>query len=279
MTLKELHGEVCALGFDDFLELDTRFLAAASCALQGIYNAVSVSGKTKFFVKSSLPSSKISVFHHKGGGVDTLPLKGKAYSMRLYGKGVFTVEGENLANRKGFDCEGDVFCGFINGEATVKFIGDLSYTVCDLVTFDELFSDNAADIPDGSGYTTVDLARLLPDFLAFDSIPRDNDGNIIECATLHDGKITFDPEFVGEVEIGYRKMPILPSLDAPDVKIDLPSEYSLLLPLLTASYLLLDDDADKAVHYKEIYESELERVNALKRSISADGYLIADGWA
>lgn len=279
MTLKELHSEIKALGFDDFIELDARFLTAASCALKGIYNAVSVSGKTKFFVRSSLPSGKISVFHHKGGGTDVLPLNGKAYSMRLYGKGMFMLDGKNIAERKSFDCEGDVFHGFINGEATIKFLGALSYTVFNLVTFDEQFSDDAADIPDGSGYTTVDLARIVPDFLAFDSMPRDENGNIIECATLHDGKITFGPDFVGGVEIGYRRMPVLPSLDAPDVKIDLPSEYALLLTLLTASYILLDDDLDKAMHYKEIYESELERVTRFERKCTSGRYEIADGWA
>ncbi len=279
MTLKELHGEICALGFDDFLELDARFLSSAKRALQGIYNAVNVRAKTKFFVKNSLPQSKISELYHTGGGTEVLPLGGAAYSMRLYGKGSFTLSSGSSSVRKSFDCNGDVFHGFIDGSASISFSGDLSYMVCDLVTFDEVFSNDVASIPDGSGYTVVDMNEIVADFLCFDSMPRDNDGRVIEYAALHDGRITFAPEFVGEAEISYRKRPILPSLDAKDSEIDLPTEYELLLPLLTASYLLLDDDADKATHYKEIYESELAEIKKLQRSLSIEEYVIADGWA
>ena len=279
MTLKELHSEVKALGFDDFLYFDARFLSAVSCALKGIYNAVSISAKTKFFVKSSLPSSKISLFHHKGGEVDSLTLKGKAYAMRLYGAGKYILTEGSTSVTTDFNCNGDVFKGFLNSDATLMLVGNESFTVCDLVTFDEVFSGNAGDIPDGSGYSTVDIGRIVADFLCFSSMPKDLSGEVIETAVLHDDKITFDPDFSGEVELSYRKSPILPSLDAPDVRIDLPSEYSLLLPLLTASYILLDSDSDKALYYKQLYESELASIKALKRNISANRYTIADGWA
>ena len=279
MTLKELHGEICALGFDDFLPLDARFHSSVCRAMRGIYNAVEITEMTKFFVRSSLPSSKISEFHHEGGRTDILPLCGKALSMRIYGQGVFRVTGANVASQKSFNSDGDIFRYFINGDARLILLGDLPFTVCDIAIYDEVFSSDVESIPDGSGYTTVNIQRKVSDFLTFNSMPRDQAGNIIECAALHDGKITFGPEFVGEAELSYRRAPVLPSLDAPDVKIDLPTELYLLLSLLTASYLLLDDDSDKAAYYKSLYDAELTRVKAVRQNPSSDKYVITDGWA
>lgn len=279
MTLKELHREVSALGFDDFLAFDARFHSAACRALQSIYNAVEVTARTKFFVRSSLPSSRISLLYHKGGGSEVLPLVGKAFSMRLYGKGIFRLTDSKTSIQQRFDCNGDTLRYFINGDATLMLGGDLSYTVCDIVTFDEVFSEDTESIPDGSGYTTVDIRRKVADFLAFVSMPKDKNGRLIESAVLHDGKITFGGDFIGEAELSYRKGAILPSLDAPDAEIDLAAGYKLLLSLLTASYLLLDDDSDKAMYYKSIYEAELDRIKKLQKGPVDYKYTISDGWA
>ena len=279
MTLKELHSEICALGFDNYLEFDQRFLYCAERALLSVYNSRSIGASTKFFVRSCLPKTKICEIHHKGGGVQALPLSGKAFSMRLYGSGSLKIEGGGNSYTKEFNCSGDYFKGFLNGDATISFFGSLSFTVCNLVTFDEVFSEDVGDIPDGNGVTVVDLRKMLPDFLAFDSMPTDYLGNVIENAVLKDGKITFDESFSGEVSLIYRKRPALPSLDAPEVSLDIPSEYSMLLPLLAAFYLLLDDEPEKAALYREMYEKNLLTIKELCPNSLSVKYLNTNGWA
>lgn len=279
MTLKELHSEICALGFDDFLELDRRFLSSAERALLTVYNSSGITASTKFFVRCGLPKTRVCEINHKGGGAEALPLSGRAFSMRLYGKGRVFIEEKSKSYNKDFDCFGDYFKGFLESDATVYFLGELSYTVCDLVTFDEIFSEDANGIPNGDTVTVIDLREMLPDFLAFDSMPTDRFGKPIESAVLKDGKISLDASFSGEVSLVYRKRPILPSLDAPDAKIDIPSEYSMLLPLLAASYLLLDDEPEKAALYREMYEKNLLTIRERFRSSLGEKYVDTNGWA
>lgn len=279
MTLKDLHSEIKSLVFDDYMALDERVLASASRALQAVYNSRKITAERKFYVKNSLPKSKIPEIHHKGGGEESLPLSGKAFSMRLYGKGSIVISGHGGEVTKSFDCSGDVYRGFIDGDATLRLIGPLSFVVCDLVTFDELFSESAEDIPSGDGFTVIDLRKALPDFLTLEYMPTDSSGKAISGAVVYDGKIKIPDSFCGEISLVYRKRPILPSLDAPDAEIDIPAEYEALLPPYCASCLLLDDEPDMADLYREEYEKMLSVISRGFTYSIEQNQIETNGWA
>ena len=279
MTLTELHSETRALAFDDYLELDERFLASANRALRAVYNSRKITAEKKFYVRADLPKTKASEIRHKGGGEESLPLSGKAFSMRLYGSGRITIQEKGRSYQKDFCCEGDYYKGFLESDATAYLSGPTSFCVCNLVTFDELFSENVNDIPSGDGFSVIDLRKELADFLALESMPTDANGNTLESAIVFDGKIKLPASFSGEVSVIYRKRPTPLSLDTPDVRVDVPAEYEPLLPLGCASYLLLDDAPDKAELYREEYEKMLGAIDhSFKYSLESK-YLDTDGWA
>ncbi|MBE6532180.1 MAG: hypothetical protein E7676_01570 [Ruminococcaceae bacterium] len=279
MTLKELHGETCALAFDDFLALDDRFLSSAYRAMRAVYNSRKITAEKKFYVRGCLPKTKISEIRHKGGRAESLPLSGKAFSMRLYGKGNIVVSGPNGEFMKDFDCNGDYYKDFLDADTTITFVGLSSYTVCDLVTFEEVFSSNRSDIPDGDGFTVIDLREALPDFLSLDSMPTDASGKTLTAAVVYDGKIKLPDSYSGEISIVYRKRPMQPSLYSPESRIDIPAEYEPLLPLYCAYYLLLEDEPEKAEFYREEYEKMLAVIGRGFVYSFENKYLDTNGWA
>lgn len=279
MTLKELHSEICTLGFDSHLPFDQRLLSSVYRSLELVYSSKKITKSTKFFVRSCLPKTKLNEMHHHGGGVETLPLSGKAYSMRLYGEGVILLGNSKKEIMHEFNCDGDYFKGFLDGGETVSFYGDLSYTVCNLVTFDEIYSLDPNDIPDGNECSIVDMRKLVPDFLAFDSLPTDSSGELITDAVLCDGKISFCADFSGEVSLVYRKRALMPSLDTPDARIDVPDELAHLLPLMAAFFILLDDEPEKAAIYREMFDKALAKSERVKAEMNTARYLDTNGWS
>ena len=278
MTLKELHSEICALGFDNHLPLDQRLLSSVCRSLEIIYSSKKITESTKFFVRSCLPKTKLNEMHHNGGGVETLPLSGKAYSMRLYGEGAILIGNSKKEIIHEFNCNGDYFKGFIDGDESISFYGGLSYTVCNLVTFDEIYSPDPEDIPDGDERTVIDLRKLLPDFLAFDSMPTGSDCELVTDVMLYDGKISFDAKFSGEVSLVYRKRALTPSLDTPDARIDIPDEYAHLLPFMAAFFILLDDEPEKAAIYREMFQEAITKTERVKTEMNTSCYLDTNGW-
>ena len=208
-------------------------------------------------------------------------LSGKAFSVRLYGNGTLTVKSSFGSQTKRFSSEGDYLKEFIGEDATLTLSGPISYVLCDLVCFDEIFSEDEKDIPNGDGTMVIDARERLPDFLAFDALPSDMEGRRIEGVILSDGKIIVKPGFTGEMKIFYRKLPIVPTLEAKDAEIDIPAVYASLLPLLTAFYFLLDDESEKAEIYRELYEKNLIAIKSGEKAKKIDTaeYEVADGWA
>ncbi len=61
----------------------------------------------------------------------------------------------------------------------------------------------------------------------------------------------------GDVRVCCRIRPTVPTVyDDPDTALSLDEELCQLLPLLTAHYLLLDDDPEKANHYLSLYREQ-----------------------
>ena len=278
MTLRELSGEIFAMGFDAFARLDTSLLFAAKRALYEIYRELRITNTAKLYVTAKLPTSKVKRLHHKGGGAEALPLSGKAYAMTASGKGCITVFDGANSKKFLFDSDSKVIKGFLKYGGRAVFSGEASFDVYNIVTFDEIFGEDETSIPNGDKTVTIKARDVLHDFLCFISPPLDAEGKLIGAAVLEDGAITLPTSYDGDINIKYQRLPTPPSLSEPDAEIDIPREYEMLLPLLTAFYVLLDDNEELAETYKKTY---LEMLKCFKKgtySLSYGGYADVNGW-
>lgn len=279
MILRELKNDVISLGFDDMLEREDLFITSANRALRTIYSERVISKTVKLFAHGQTASTRIKELRHIGGEDVTLPLVGRAYSMRVCGEGKITVyDGKNKKIIE-FNSENEVINGLLTSGGSILFSGDYSYTVYNLVTFDEVFSSNTADIPDGSPRRVYDIRAMFGDFLSFMSLPRDGRGQLIDDCSLCDGKLELDSSYRGEIILTYRRLPMTIVADLPDVVIDIPEEFAPLLSLLTASYVWLDDDEEKAKYYRELYSDMLKNIKASSYESVDTGYRNTNRWA
>ena len=278
MTLRELANEVNALCFDDYAKLDTPLLFAARRALTAIYGELRITGKTKLLVSSNIPCSKVARFHHTGGGTEVLPLSGKAYVMTVSGQGCVTVIDGASSLTIDFDSDSKTIKGFLSKGGKAVFKGSTSFDVYNIITYSEVFGNDIRDIPTDDGPKTINLREKIKDFGGFTSPITDSSGSVIQGAVIEDGAITLPMDFSGAVNITYRRLPYMPSLTDPDAELDIPEEYSVLLPLLLAFYILLDDEYEKAEIYKAAYTENLNSIKKGAYSLSGVGYADVNGW-
>jgi len=278
MTLSDLRLEVAALGFDTASESDAVLIAAANRAEREIFSDIKPLGEFTFYAKKAEPASLIAELSYRGGEELSLSLTGKAFSMQVSGRGRYSVRDSLGSVSEDFDTHGALVRGFINGRATLTLSGDYSFKITNLATYAEVYSADISDIPDGTGQRIYDLRKMLPDFSAFHSLPSDGDGNEISSAELSDGVLTLPKDYSGTVRLRYVRLPRRITAVG-DGSIDIPEEYSHLLPLLTASYVWLDREPEWASHYRELYRSGIERITRGSLSALTTRYKDVNGWA
>lgn len=279
MTVKELLDEVKSLGFDSHLATDDALRDAANRAATALYTDMPVLKTAKLFARDMRPTANPINLRHKGGGLDRLPLTGKAYTMRLMGSGSYTVISGGSEHTVDFAARGEVFSGFLSGEGEIIFSGALSFYVLDLATFSEVFGENKSDIPDADGRERFSLNELFPNFLAVVSVPKDKNGNEIPDAEISDGKITMPKGFVGEVSITYSTLPDKIRVSEPMREIDMPQTHTALLPLLTAHYAYALDEPELSAQLLASYNAVRANVQGSCYERRVSKYEDTHGWA
>lgn len=279
MTLNDLRGEIAALGFDNTVEIDTALTSTVNRALVTIFTERPVAKTIKVNLSSQNPLFYEEKITHTGGSDLTIELQGSAYVFRVSGKGHFTVkDGISTVSRE-FDTQDSLFRGKIrNSDATITFSGDFLYTVFALTCYADLLSDSEDDIPEYSRYTEYDINKAYGDFLAFLGPPTER-GVIIGDALLQNGIIRLPRGKYSEITLTYARMPKRVTLDSADTPIDISGECSALLPLLCASYMWLDDDAERAQYYMSLYRSGMSFIRRYNTSMSECRYNDVLGWA
>ena len=109
--------------------------------------------------------------------------------------------------------------------------------------------------------------------------PKNELGRDIAGASVHANTLSVPSDYCGRIRVKYRKS--IPDInpDEPDSPIDLPEEYHSLLPLLTASYVWLDDDADKAQYYMSLYREGMSALKIYANTEINPSYVDVVGWA
>ena len=126
---------------------------------------------------------------------------------------------------------------------------------------------------------SFDLTSVVKNPLMITAPPKDTRGVIISGAYCDGLHVTLPDSFVGEAVITYRVMPHDVTVDDGEGEVDIPTYLEHLLPLLTAFFVLLDDEPDKAEYYAQIYRNEAKRIWR-NYSLSQDNSFVdVTGWA
>ena len=277
MTLNQLKSAVAALGFERELEDAEALRICANRALRLIFSERGV--KSSLWLSTDAPPVRVRIpfISHLSGESITVNLEGNCYSFRAYGTGCYLIKDEGGERKGEFSSFGAKVRGFIKGKAEITFLGDSFYTVHELCAFESIAEGEIGSIPIRMPERIIDIKKLIPDFLSFVGLPSDSYGREIKKVTMQDGRISFPWEMKGEIKLTYLRTPTPITLDG-DKEIDLPSDCEELLPLLTASFMWLDDDAEKAQYYMALYKDALATVKRYLNS-GIDAVYRTNGWA
>ena len=146
--------------------------------------------------------------------------------------------------------------------------------------FTELSASVRAEIHVAAdGEKSFDLRERVKSPLIIISAPKHPSGTIIKGAYSNGYNITLPESFSGELFVLYKPMPKELTLDSGEDEIELPAYAEHLVALLTASFVLLDDEPEKADYYMSLYRSEASKLR-LMYSLSQDNtYSDVTGWA
>lgn len=278
MTLNELLAETYALGFEDAGRLDPAFAFAASRALRLITSEHGYEKCSKIFI----PSLDISYHERELHGSQSKTVKfvarGTAYSFRAYGTGTFFVKDGTVTRAFTFSTADSPFRGkIINGEAEFTFFSGTAFTLIDFAAFASVYSEE--DIPLYAELRSYNLGEQIPDFSYATRPPTTPDGKELEGAYISGEELKLPATLCGELSIYYKSIPRALTVDDGEKDIDIPKKCLHLLPILTAAYIWLDDDEQKAAYYMQIYNDESQRLRRGTPKLIDSKYTDTAGWA
>ncbi len=189
----------------------------------------------------------------------------KCYSFLCDGTGRAIVSSEGGTEVIELSSGGEfvLYRGFVSGDTEIVFEGEYSYTIKNLSGYKERRSEDTYDIHGYDDFVCYDLERLTkegenirfgalfekPIFIGEGRAKRD----VLSYTVGSKVFIKSTDSFV--VLVKYKKQPItIDSTTSGDFEIELPQRVLILLPLLTAFYLLRDDEPTMADIYYNDYE-------------------------
>ena len=278
MTLNELKNDVAKLGFESYIEDNSTFTASLRRALSLIYTDRPVSKSTVISFHGPRVTLVREFIEHHSGEVISINVTGMAVSFRASGNGRCRIEDKNRTEEIVLNSEGQSVKRFIDKTATLTFSGNYYFTVSNLAVFYDLVSDDTADIPEYTPFRELHPKDYCDDFRAFSSHPTDKSGRPVETVRLIDGRIYVPYDYRGELYLTYYRSPRLTDEMAADATVDVSEECAPMLPILTAAFMWLDDDAAKAQYYMSLYRDMMANLKRYSTN-KIDAVYRVNGWA
>jgi hypothetical protein len=278
MTLNELKSDVAALGFESSLEDDGIFLASVNRALGLIYTDRPVSKTIIIHFDAPKVAFKKEFIEHHSNEEITIPINGRGISFRTTGDGECIIKDSSGSSLVIFSSKNQLTKKRLRSSGTITFSGNFYYTISNLVVFEDLRSENLLDIGEYSPRKEALPTDYCKDFRAFAGPPKNINGETVSEAELRDGRISVPYDFVGDIYLTYYRAPDKITNANADTAIDIGEECAPLLPLLTASFLWLDDDAAKAQYYMSLYRDSMANIRRYSTVRLDNGYGV-NGWA
>ena len=278
MTLNQLKNDVARLGFESGIEDGDCFIASANRALNIIYTDRPVSKTTAVTFGNPRVSLLREFIEHRCGEQITLTAKGRCISFRSSGTGECVITDSSGSSIIALISDAQPTKRLLKGEATITFRGDYYFTVSNLAVFEDVRSNNVAFVPEYTPRRELEPSDYCDDFRAFAGQPTDKDGRIADSVILRDGRISVPFSFVGDIYLTYYRTPKQITAENENAAIDISAECEPLLPLLTASFMWLDDDAAKAQYYMSLYRDSIANIKRYSTAQLDTGYRV-NGWA
>ena len=188
-------------------------------------------------------------------------------------KGIINVNGASILN--GYTFTGEVF---------IKFTGDYAYLVRNIALYDRIYSNNVEDIPPFRSHIPYNINDYTDDFDHFDASPFEaSDGKYLSGDYAIEGSDTillpisksgtYTICYIHKVKTYDRYQRI-----SDTEKIDLDEDLATLAPILVASYVWLDDEAEKSQYYLNLYMQRAAQIQRESKDLNPVTFQSVYGW-
>lgn len=248
MTVRDVLSEAAALAGLPRPNADSRALGSVRRALYTVFRDAGLKRRAKILAVGTKPITRVKIFHHTPGLIDSFTITGGAYSFEVSGKGV------------------------------IDFFGEYAFAVFNLSDYPTPRSNKESDLPDGSGERSYSLTELIGDYLSHADPPTDSCGGIIRKARIVGTRLFLPEDYTGEVYISYLARPEGELLSDDEV-LDLPPELSVLVAPLVAAYLLAGEDAELSESCRALYTELLGKIPKNGGIRPVEAYSCQSRWA
>lgn len=267
MTYESLKNEVVALGFEQSADNEAFLLFAVNRAQKMIGTDFPLDA---YYTIYQSPTDPLMLYREAPA---RLTLHGKcAISLRAYNGGSVTIKDEDGTKRYSFNAQKDAYQFKLKKESTLTFSG----AVFDLAVYEDVY-DTTAQIPIYYDMIPYMLKSLIDGFISLLDEARDENGKSIPGAITEGNLLLLPRSYRGKIRLRFRRSenPITPETEEVDIH---PAAHALL-PLLSAAYLWLEDEPEKAQYYMTLYREGAARLHAQIRDATRAGYEDVLKWA
>ena len=279
MTLNQLLSEVYSLGFEDSGELNGSFLFAANRARAIIYSELADEKCAALFLNAPALSYYSEKYCHPPGEKFTFHMTGYSLSFTYCGSGEYTITDSSGKRTTAFNKTYGQVKEFFDEECTLEFEGNLSFIIFDIAAYSEKYTEDRQKLPQYSRFREIKLCDCISDFGAVTRAPENKDGIALPKSSIVGGTLRVPYSYSGEIFVYYKPTHTSLLLSDAEKEIELPAMTEHLLPILTASYLWLDDDPEKAEYYASVYRTEANRLLVTQPKSMSVEYKDVLGWA
>ena len=277
MTFNELKDEILTLGFNELPVTDAELAHHANRALMRIFSDRGVRARARLYIRPIAPHVIYSdVKKQRGAEISYTLGEGSCY-ICVCGEGHFRIEDDSGIRLFDFCADETVFKERLGRGAVIAFYGKYDYVIATLAAYSERFGSSADSIPEPHTENRVDLKKRIPDFASLVGLPTDSGGRPVRCLARGEDEVVLDEDFSGTLYISYRRLPRLISHASPTEDMDIDRELRPLLPLLCASYMLIECDSELSEFYEREYVARMKIIGRV--SCPADNrYYDVNGW-
>lgn len=267
MTYRELMEEVIHLGFDSAVEDLGALCSATNRAVAQLRRELCpATGRFQVMVRKPVGYSADETPVEDGGACEICFPTGVAITFECVGHALirFEADGEEFRSEQIDAPSWRVYKYAFphNRGAKVVLMNTDGFSLRNVAVFgavDSLVVNALPVVCDR--HATYDVSAFCEDFIGIDETPFNAMGLPIRGYEIYGKNLTLPIE-AGRVEVTYRRRLREATLEdfsegmlsEPDV----PEEYADMLPLSVASYVWADVEPEKAAHYRQMYNEQLQ---------------------
>jgi hypothetical protein len=225
----------------------------------------------------------------------------RSYYFECDGSGILYIEKDNNGTWENVKTitlnasrEFEEFRGLIDASGTVRlrFGGSNAYNIRNIAMYEVIYSSSAEDVPAYSQWIRYDIAELTKSMSEGNVFMRFSDDEPIKKANYPDryerdidyriegnSSIVFARSEEGQYIVPYYAYPAkIKDTTGDNTELDVAPEAAVLVPLLMAYHIWLDEDMTKATLYFNEYQNMKMEIYKQKKQKQTDNWYSSTGW-